>query len=74
MEAGRFSLLGAAAAAGLAVALSGCAAVSGGKDLLCLAGSNAGSRAPIQEREAFRVLAVDPDTGAFREEIGRAHV
>ena len=67
MDTGRFSLLGAAAAAGLAVALSGCAAVSGGKDLLCLAGSNAGSRAPIQEREAFRVLAVDPDTGAFRE-------
>ena len=49
-----------------ALALSGCACCREA-EVICFAGSNAGSRAPRSEREAIRSLAVNPATGAMRE-------
>ena len=52
---------------GAAFAAAALCASARGAELTCYAGSNAGSSAPLAEREAIRTLAVDSETGAVRE-------
>lgn len=51
--------------ASAATGLSGCAGTPG--EVVCYAGSNAGSNLPPEQREAFRTLAVNTGDGSFRE-------
>ena len=66
MNARHLSEIAAAAITCAAAGLAGCATPDC-SEIFCYAGSNFGSRVPLAEREAFRVLAVSPDTGALRE-------
>lgn len=59
------SAIAATMIAGAAAGLSGCAGTA--SEVICYAGSNAGSKLPLEEREGFRTLAVNTETGAFRE-------
>ena len=59
------SAIAATMIAGAAAGLSGCAGTAA--EVICYAGSNAGSKLPPEEREGFRTLAVNTETGAFRE-------
>ncbi len=65
MNTKQVSAFAATMIAGAAAGLSGCAGTT--SEVICYAGSNAGSKLPVQEREGFRTLAVSPETGAFRE-------
>ena len=65
MNTKQVSAFAATMIAGAAAGLAGCAGTT--SEVICYAGSNAGSKLPVQEREGFRTLSVNPETGAFRE-------
>lgn len=65
MNTKQASAIAATMIAGAAAGFSGCASTA--PEVICYAGSNAGSKLPLEEREGFRTLAVNTETGAFRE-------
>ena len=65
MNTKQVSAFAATMIAGAAAGLTGCAGTA--SEVICYAGSNAGSKLPAPEREGFRTLAVNPATGEFRE-------
>ena len=65
MNTKQASAIAATMIAGAAAGLSGCAGTA--SEVICYAGSNAGSKLPLAEREGFRTLAVNTENGSFRE-------